>query len=158
MATQENVEYLALLKCKDELTSEISEDPLSVATALVAKGLIPESLHRSVKSQGEDDETKASELVSKVMKKIRTYPARFSDFLEVLQGSIWLEDVLKTLTAAYDALKAQKKKGSDTEDGTTTSTEGILGEYNNYIQIFWPLILVSPSFSKFVLFVLFRVL
>ena len=84
MATQENVEYLSLLKCKAELTSEISADPLSVAAALVDKGLIPKSLHRSVESQTEDDEMKASELVSKVMNKIRTYPARFSDFLDVL--------------------------------------------------------------------------
>ncbi len=126
MATQENIEHLALLKCKDELTSEISADPLSVAAALVAKGLIPESLHRSVESQGEDDETKASDLVSKVVKKIRTYPARFSDFLEVLRGSNWLEDVLKTLVAAYEELKAKNKKGSDTENGTTTPTEGNL--------------------------------
>ncbi len=127
LSVQENVEYLALLKCKVELTSEISAHPLSVATALVAKGLIPESLHRSVESQTEDDEMKASELVSKVMNKIRTYPARFSDFLEVLRGSNWLEDVLKTLIAAYEELKAKNKKGSDTEDGTTsTPTEGNL--------------------------------
>ncbi len=77
MATQENIEYLALLKCKVELTSEISADPLSVATALVAKGLIPESVHRSVESQTKDDEINATELISKVTNKIKAYPARF---------------------------------------------------------------------------------
>ncbi len=123
MATQENIEYLALLKCKVELTSEISADPLSVATALVAKGLIPESLHSSVESQ---TKVKASELVSKVTNKIRTYPARFSDFLEVLQSYKWLEDVLKTLNAAYDELK---QKNSDTEDATNTSTGGMISNY-----------------------------
>ena len=126
MATQENIEYLALLKCKVELTSEISADPLSVATALVAKGLIPESLYRSVESQTkDDDEVKASELVSKVTNKIMTYPARFAEFLEVLQGSNWLKDVLKSLTTAYDELKAENKKGSDTEDVKAISTKGI---------------------------------
>ena len=125
MATQENIEYLALLKCKVELTSEISADPLSVATALVAKGLIPESLHRSVESQTKDDEIKATELISKVTNKIKTYPERFAEFLEVLQSSKWLEDVLKTLVAAYNELKPQEnKKSSDTEDVTITSTEG----------------------------------
>ncbi len=125
MATQENIEYLALLKCKVELTSEISADPLSVATALVAKGLIPESLHRFVESQTKDDEIKATELISKVTNKIKTYPERFAEFLEVLQSSKWLEDVSKTLVAAYNELKPQEnKKSSDTEDVTITSTEG----------------------------------
>ncbi len=122
----ENIEYLALLKCKVELTSEISADPLCVATALVDKGLVPESLYRSVESQTEDDEMKATELlISKVTNKIRTYPARFAEFLEVLQSYKWLEDVLKSLVSAYDELKSENTKGSDTEDVTDTSTEGI---------------------------------
>ncbi len=126
MATQENIEYLALLKCKEELTSEISADPLSVAAALVDKGLVPESVYKSVESQTEDDEMKATELlISKVTNKIRTYPARFAEFLEVLRSSKWLEDVLKRLNAAYDELKQENKKGRDTEDVTATSTEGI---------------------------------
>ena len=124
MATHENIEYLALLKCKVELASEISADPLSVATALVVKGLIPESLHRSVESQTKDDEMKATELISKVTNKIKTYPARFAEFLEVLQSSKWLEDVLKTLIAAYDELKQENINRSDTEDVTIISTEG----------------------------------
>ncbi len=124
MATQENIEYLALLKCKVELTSEISADPLSVSTALVAKGLIPESLHRSVESQTKNDEIKATELINKVTNKIKTYPARFAEFLEVLHSSKWLEDVWKTLITAYDELKQENMKSSDTEDVTITSTEG----------------------------------
>ncbi len=123
MATQENIEYLALLKCKVELTSEISADPLSVSSALVAKGLIPESVHSSVLQQTKENEVKSSELVSKVTNKIRTYPARFAEFLEVLRSHNWLEDVLKSLTTAYKELKP---KGNDTEAVTTTSTEGIL--------------------------------
>ncbi len=123
MATQENIEYLALLKCKVELTSEISADPLSVSSALVAKGLIPESVHSSVLQQTKEKEVKASELVYQVTNKIRTYPARFAEFLEVLQSHNWLEDVLNSLTTAYKELKS---KGNDTEAVTTTSTEGIL--------------------------------
>ncbi len=126
MATQENIEYRALLKCKVELTSEISADPLFVATALVAKGLIPESMHTSLLSAAKENNVKANELFSQVTNKMKTYPARFSDFLEVLKSSSWLKDVLETLTAAYDELKAKNKKGSDAENGTTTSTEGII--------------------------------
>ncbi len=124
MATQENIEYLAMLKCEVKLTSEISADPLSVATALVAKGLIPESSLNFVQLQTVQKDEKASEVVSQVTNKIRTYPARFAEFLEVLQSYKWLEDVLKILNAAYDKLKQEKKKGNDTEDVMTTSFEG----------------------------------
>ena len=118
MATKENIEYLALLKCRVELSSEISADPLSVSNALVAKGLIPESVHSSVLQQTKNNEVKASELVHQVTNKIRTYPARFDEFLEVLRSQYWLKDVLKSLTAAYKELKS---KGNDTEAVTTTS-------------------------------------
>ncbi len=125
MATQENIEYLALLKCKVELTSEISADPLSVSSALVAKGLIPESSLNFVQLQTVQKDEKASELVSQVTNKIRTYPKRFAEFLEVLQSYKWLEDVLKTLNTAYDELNPRNKKDGDTEDVKITSTEGI---------------------------------
>ncbi len=109
-----NIEYLALLKCKVELTSEISADPLSVSTALVAKEFIHVAVHSSVLLQTKEKEVMANELVSQVTNKIRTYPARFDEFLEVLRGFRWLEDVLKSLIAAY--YDEKNKKGSDTED------------------------------------------
>ncbi len=124
MATQDNIECLALLKCKVELTSEISADPLSVSTALVAKGLIPESAHKSVLLATKESEVKASELVNQVTNKVRTYPARFGDFLEVLQSNNWLKDVLKSVTTAYEEQQKKDKKGNDAEDVATHSTEG----------------------------------
>ncbi len=110
MATQENIEYLALLECKVELTSEISADPLDVATALVAKGLIPESVHTSMLIQTKEKNVKASELVSQVTNKVKTFPTKFGDFVEVLRGFSWLKDVSEDLISAYDDLKAKKKE------------------------------------------------
>ena len=107
-----------MLKSKVELTSEISADPLSVSSALVAKGLIPEALHTSILLPAKENKVKASELVSQVTNKVRTYPAKFAEFLEILQGFNWLEDVLKTLNAAY-------------KDLATTSTEGI--QFHAYV-------------------------
>ncbi len=66
---------------------------------------------------------KASELVPN---KIRTYPARFGEFLEVLLSYNWLKDVLKSVTTAYEELQKKDKKGNDTEDVATHSTEGII--------------------------------
>ncbi len=95
MATQENIEYPTLLKCKVELTSEISADPLPVATALVAKGLIPESVHSSILIPVKENEVKASELVmiSLVTNKVKTFPVPFYEFMKVLGGFIWLKKI-----------------------------------------------------------------
>ena len=114
----ENMEYLALLKCKVELTSEISADPLSVSSALVAKGLIPDSVHSSVQLQTIASEKKASEIVCQVTNKVRTFPAKFDEFLEVLGSLNWLKDVLKLITDAYGELKSQDKKVSVSGDAT----------------------------------------
>ena len=89
MATQENIEYLALLKCKVELTSEISAHPLSVSDALVAKGLIPEPVHRSLLIPSKEDSVKASELAAmSLIKSGHILPGlvTFWRFFEALTG------------------------------------------------------------------------
>ena len=124
----ENLEYLTLLKCNVELTSEISADPLSVSSALVAKGLIPESVHNSVQLQTKEDEVKASEIVSKVTNKAKTFPDTFHEFLEVLGGYIWLKRITELLSATYDKLKSQDKRGNvdgSHDEDAAHSTEGI---------------------------------
>ena len=67
-----------------ELTSEISADPLSVATALVARGLIPESVHTSMLIPTKENKVKASELVSQVTNKVKAFSVTFDKFLKYL--------------------------------------------------------------------------
>ena len=127
MATQENIEYLALLKCKVELTSEISADPLSVATALVAKGLIPESVHTSMLNLTKENNVKASELISQVTNKVRTFPVAFDEFLKVLSSFIWLKNILDLITEVHDKLKSQEsdKEGGNVSEYVAPATEGM---------------------------------
>ncbi len=137
MATQENIEYLALLKFKVELTSEISADPLSLATALVAKGLIPESVHTSMLIPTKENNVKASELVSQVTNKVKTFPATFDEFLKILGDFIWLKNILELITKVYGELKLKDRKRNDTEDVTPTSSEGkCLESRQVYTQIY----------------------
>ncbi len=123
MATQENIEYLALTKCKMELTSEISADPLSVATLLVAKGLVPDSSLNFVQLQTVQKDEKASELVSQVTNKVKTFPLSFDEFLKVLGEFIWLKDILELITKAHDKLKSQDKEGGNISEVVASSTE-----------------------------------
>ncbi len=50
----------------------------------MAKGLIPESVHTSMLIPTKENEVKASELVSLVTNKIKTFPVTFDEFKKVL--------------------------------------------------------------------------
>ena len=104
MATKQNVEYETLLSCTSELTSEISADPLSVSEKLVAKGLIPPSLHSSAQLQAKGKELKASELVQQVTNKVKIFPSKFGVFMSILGEFLWLKDVLELVNERYHQL------------------------------------------------------
>ncbi len=84
MATHEKKKYLTLLKCKVELTSEISEGPLSASMVLVAERLIPESVHTSMLIPTKENKVKASEPISQVTIKVKAFPVTFDEFLTYL--------------------------------------------------------------------------
>ncbi len=108
-----------------ELTSEISADPLSVAIALVAEGLIPESSLNFVQLQTVRKDEKASELVSLVTNKVKTFPVAFDEFLKVLGGFIWLKKILEFITEVHDKLKSQDKEGGNVSEDAAPFTAGM---------------------------------
>ncbi len=120
MATDENKEYLALLQCKVELTSEISADPLSVSSALVAKGLIPESVYNSVLQLPKVNKEKASELVNQVTNKVKTFPEKLKVFLEVLSSFIWLKDVVELVQKKVDDTETKISLSSPSSQPTAS--------------------------------------
>ena len=102
MATKQNIEYMTLLSCTSELTSEISADPASISTKLLAKGLIPPPpLYSS---------PKASELVQQVINGVKTFPNRYETFMSILSEFNWLQDVMQMIHEKYDGLKEDEEK------------------------------------------------
>ena len=103
-----NIEHTTLLNCTTELTREIAADPLSVTERLLAKKLIPESVHSSTQLQAKEKQLKASEIVSHVTNKVETFPAKFEVFLGILDGLPWLEDLADLVREEYEKLKRQQ--------------------------------------------------
>ena len=103
-----NIEYKTLLNYTTELTSEISADPLSVSGRLLAVEFIPESVHSSTQLQAKDKQLKASEIVSLVTNKVRTFPEKFEVFLGILEGLPWLKDIAGLVRKRYGELKTQQ--------------------------------------------------
>ncbi len=72
---------------------------------------------------------KASELVSQVTNKVKTFPVTFDEFMKVLGGFIWLKNILNLFTEAHDKLKSQDKEGGKVSEDNVIedvipSTEG----------------------------------
>lgn len=95
-----NTEYTTLLRCTSELISEISADALSISARLLAKGLIPEALHRS---------PKANELVQHVTSKVKLNQENYEVFISILSEFPWLGDIVKLIRDTYKEVQAEQK-------------------------------------------------
>ena len=93
MAECISAEYRALLRATDKMTSEIAADPLTVATKLTAKELIPPITIGSAQMQAKEKELKASEIVTQVCRKVENFPENFEVFLGVLDELPWLKQL-----------------------------------------------------------------
>ena len=110
MAESSSAEYRALVANNDKMISEISADPLTVTSKLMAKGLIPPVSLSSAHLQAKEKELKASELVEQICKKVNTFPEKFELFVEVLNELMWLQDLANLLAKECNKLKVKKVK------------------------------------------------
>ena len=101
MATNQGVEYVSLLSCKEQLISEISADPLAVSSRLVIEGLIPPSLLPAEPLSSKEKEQKARELVQVVTNKVKNFPSKFNVFVSILGEFTWLQDLTQLVREKY---------------------------------------------------------
>ena len=106
MAEFLSVEYRALVKNTHKMISEISGDPLNVASRLIEKDLVASGSLGSMNSLAKEKALKASELVEQVNNKVSTFPEKFEVFIEILNELPWLRDLAKLLQDERVKIKA----------------------------------------------------
>lgn len=106
-------EYRTLLASTDKMTLEISADPLTVASKLMAKGLIPPASLSTAHLQAKEKELKASELVQQVCNKVYSFPECFDLFLDVLNEMSWLQGLAKWICDEHKKLKESESSVTD---------------------------------------------
>ncbi len=118
MAATESFEYLALVKCKVQLASELSSDPHSVLLELVSKGLVPESALNGSSLQLENDGrvVKAGEIVTHITDRVESHPESFKEFIDVLGQFRWLRDIKMMICERYDELRSSDDHDDDDEE------------------------------------------
>ena len=106
MAECISAEHRALIRVMDKMTSEIAADPLTVASKLAAKELIPPITVSSAQMQAKEKELKASEIVTQVCDKVKTFPENFAVFLGVLDELPWMKQLAKSIREEFKKIRS----------------------------------------------------
>ena len=93
--TEQNIEYQSLVQCADDLTRLIQHNVVSLSSKLFAKSLVAKDVHDSVLSvDGSSKQSKAANLLSCVLDKIKESAGRIQDFIDVLGEDSYFEDLV----------------------------------------------------------------
>ncbi len=100
-----NAEHSTLVATSDVISTSLSADPLAVAKKLFARGLIPQGVLDSVRIAFKTDEEKATEIVERIISKVKHFPENFELFLEVVGEHLWLKDLVELIRRNYGEAK-----------------------------------------------------
>jgi hypothetical protein len=100
----EQAYYDAIVSCNDKLATTLSLEPLSIATALVAKGIIPENTEAETRNPFYTPLQKASILLEAVRGKVKTSPRSLHEFIRILSQQPWSRDAAEALHASLSKL------------------------------------------------------
>ena len=97
----EQAYYDAIVSCNATLATTLSLEPLSIATALVAKGIIPENTEAETRNPFYTSLQKASILLAAVRSKVKTSPRSLHEFIKILSQQPWSRDAAEALHASF---------------------------------------------------------
>ena len=100
--TDQNAEYQSLVQSADDLTQLIQHNVVSLSSKLFSTGLVAKDVHDSVLSvDGASNQSKAAKLLSCVIDKIKDSAGRFQDFIDVLGGDPYFENIVLKITKVH---------------------------------------------------------
>ena len=98
-------EVKTLNECNYKLTIALSTEPLTIASELLAKNLIPVGIMDEMHLFTFTDRQKASKLVTAVRNAVELNPENYKVFVDVLEKEPWCRDIVTILTATYQNRK-----------------------------------------------------
>ena len=100
--TEQNIEHKSLVQCASGLTDLLQHNILSVSAKLLEKGLVTKDVHDSVLyTEGVSSHNKAAKLVSCVTDRVKGSARRFHDFIDVLKGDSYFDDIVQEITSIH---------------------------------------------------------
>ena len=102
--TEQSVEHKSLIQCASGLTDLLQHNILSVSAKLLEKGLVTKDVHDSILTEGVSSHNKAAKLVSCVTDRVKGSARRFRDFIDVLKGDSYFDDIVQEITSIHSKL------------------------------------------------------
>ena len=96
--------HQTLRDCGEKIVHGLSMDPKAMATSLHAKGFITDNILEEINTLSQTKTDKARCLYSAILKFVKEYPQRYSDFIQILQKYkllLAIGDLLKVLKETY---------------------------------------------------------
>ena len=92
-----------MVRCSVSLNHAMSKDPKALALALYSAGFISHSTLDETVELNETKSSKGSRLYSAVLGRVRNFPKKFADFVEILRKERALyHDVLNDIDRVYN--------------------------------------------------------
>ena len=99
--TEQSVEHKSLVQCASGLTDLLQHNILSVSAKLLEKGLVTKDVHDSVLTESVSSHNKAAKLVSCVTDRVKGSARRFHDFIDVLKGDSYFDDIVQEIVSIH---------------------------------------------------------
>ena len=107
--TEQNIEHKSLVQCASGLTDLLQHNILSVSDKLLEKGLVTKDVHDSVlTAEGVSSKKNAAKLVSCVTDLVKDSAWRFHDFLDVLNGDPYFDDIVQKIISIHSKLSGRQ--------------------------------------------------
>lgn len=94
--------YNTMVRCSVKLNHAMSKDPKSLAQALYGEGFISQATVDETVELNETRNSKGSRLYGAVLSRVRSFPRKFADFVQILRRDrILYSDVLMEIDRVY---------------------------------------------------------
>ena len=103
MAANPSPEIKAIMMQTHDLIQALSREPVDMAVILYSKGFISYEVYSKMMVISYTPTEKAAILIEAVNDKIEITPSKFTEFLEILSGVAYGEDVAERLHATYQS-------------------------------------------------------
>ena len=94
--------YYTMVRCSVSLNHAMSKDPKALALALYSVGFISQATLNETNELNETKSAKGSRLYSAVLDRVRSFPMKFVDFIDILrQDRLQYGDVLMEIERTF---------------------------------------------------------
>ena len=150
MAANSSPEVKAILKLTPDLTTALSNEPLSVANKLLSQDLISDEVYSKVLGYNHYATEKAAIMIESARKVIKLTPSKFTEFLEILSelSCTMLVENLRSTYQRESALASQIIQGSrqfSTPSNSVTVTGAMPLSSENTVSLASSMTGPSPS-------------